>query len=48
MRNSIVKLVALAIVAAVPASTPALAAPAPEVSVSEDGLAAGGADVTTD
>jgi YHS domain-containing protein len=46
MRISIVKLAALAMAAAVPASSPALAGPAPEVSVAEDGLAASGYDVT--
>ncbi len=46
MRHIIVKLAALAFAAALPASTPALAAPAPEISVAEDGLAARGYDVT--
>jgi YHS domain-containing protein len=46
MRISIVKLAALAMAAAVPALSPALAGPAPEISVAADGLAAGGYDVT--
>jgi YHS domain-containing protein len=46
MRHMIVKLAALGFIAAVPISTPAAAAPAPEISVAEDGLAARGYDVT--
>lgn len=41
------KIAALALAAAVPASTPAVAAPAPEVSVESEGLAARGYDVTS-
>lgn len=46
MRYTIVKLAALALVTTVPVSTPAFAAPAPDISVAEDGLAARGYDVT--
>ena len=46
MRHTIMKLAALAFIGAVPAFTPAFAAPAPEISVAEDGLAARGYDVT--
>lgn len=46
MRHFAVKLAALMLAAAVPASTPAFAKPAPEVNVEADGLAARGYDVT--
>ena len=46
MRFTIVKLAVVAMMAAVPASTPAFAKPAPDTSVAEDGLAARGYDVT--
>ena len=46
MYRTMLKFAALALIAAAPASTPAFAKPAPEVSVAEDGLAAGGYDVT--
>ena len=46
MRYPIAGLTALALLAAVPVSTPALAKPAPEVNVEADGLAVGGYDVT--
>lgn len=46
MRQPIMKLAALALAAAASVSTPGFAAPAPEVSVAEDGLAARGYDVT--
>ena len=45
MRHSIA-LAAIALATSVPASTPAFAAPAPEVNVETDGLAARGYDVT--
>ena len=46
MRHFTVKLAALVLAAAVPASTPAFAKAAPEVNVEADGLAARGYDVT--
>ena len=45
MRHLVV-LAAVSLAAAIPASTPAFAAPAPEVNVEADGLAARGYDVT--
>ena len=46
MRHSMVKLAAVALLSAIPASTPAFAKPAPEVNIEADGLAARGYDVT--
>ena len=46
MRHFVVKLAALVLASAVPASTPAFANPAPEVNVEADELAARGYDVT--
>lgn len=46
MRHPIVKLAVVALLSAIPASTPAFAKPAPEVNVEADGLAVRGYDVT--